>query len=460
MKKINTFLIVIFTAQFINAQHQASNWYFGYNAGITFNTNPPSFLIGGSINNDEGCSSVSDNSGNLIMYSDGVRIYNSSHAVIQNGSGLLGHSSSTQSAVIVPLPGSSTIFYVFTTPWVWTSDPMCYSIVDMAQNNGLGRVTVKNYPILSQTTEKLTAIAHQNGTDVWIVGHGQPNNNFYAFLLTSFGLTTVPIVSSVGDSIIYTGSMGGYLKSSHSGNKLANVRHAYPSQIELYDFNNFTGVVSNPLVIAQFSYESYGVEFSPDDSKLYTTISDYPSVLIQFDLSGGSLASIIASMDSIYYSNEFLGALQMGPDGKIYLARNNKHYLGCITHPNLAGNSCSYVDSCVFLGNGYGRFGLPCFLNSFFNNTPSFIDSPFHKENFSCFPNPFSSNMTLSFKKNNSRETIISVKNIFGFEVYHYETKNFDFHEKTFDFSVLSNGIYLFDITTDNEKALIRLIKQ
>ncbi|MEP7171344.1 MAG: hypothetical protein ABI855_18390, partial [Bacteroidota bacterium] len=175
MKKINLTLILILGIKFLYAQKQANNWYFGYNAGITFNTNPPTMLSGGQLNSAEGCTNISDSNGNLLFYSDGVTVWNSAHAVMQNGTGLLGNFSSTQSGVILPAPGSTTLYYLITAPVLGSINPLAYSIIDITLNGGLGGVTVKNVALFDTSAEKVTAVYNQNGTDMWIIAHGFPN---------------------------------------------------------------------------------------------------------------------------------------------------------------------------------------------------------------------------------------------------------------------------------------------
>ena len=53
-----------------------------------------------------------------------------------NGYGLSGNYSSTQSAVIVKKPRSNSLYYVFTVDDAGGQDGLCYSIVDMNQQNG------------------------------------------------------------------------------------------------------------------------------------------------------------------------------------------------------------------------------------------------------------------------------------------------------------------------------------
>ena len=89
-----------------------SNWYFGNYAGITFNSGSPVALTNGALITTEGVATISDNSGNLLFYTDGVTVYNRNHVTMTNGTGLFGDASSTQSAIIVQKPGFNNIYYL------------------------------------------------------------------------------------------------------------------------------------------------------------------------------------------------------------------------------------------------------------------------------------------------------------------------------------------------------------
>ncbi len=114
----------------VAGQKQNNNWYFGDSAGVTFNTNPPTALTDGMLSTEEGCASISTASGLLLFYTDGVTIWNKQHIVMANGTGLKGHESSTQSAIIVPWPGNTNKYLVFTVG-AEGMEGFYYSVVDM-----------------------------------------------------------------------------------------------------------------------------------------------------------------------------------------------------------------------------------------------------------------------------------------------------------------------------------------
>lgn len=102
----------------LNTQAQLANvWAFGKMAGINFNANPPT-AIKTAISTSEGCSAMCDAQGNLLFYTDGSSIWDRKHNYMPNGDDLLGRglnitSSTSQGALIIPVPGNENQYYVF-----------------------------------------------------------------------------------------------------------------------------------------------------------------------------------------------------------------------------------------------------------------------------------------------------------------------------------------------------------
>src|SRR5204862_3473421 len=97
---------------------------------------------------------------------------------------------------------------------------------------------------------------HCNNLDVWVLSHEYDSNGFRAYLITAEGINLVPVISNAGTvELGATANAIGYMKISPDGNKLAlAVRQIFfsggPGYIELFDFNNNTGVV---LVYMQYA---------------------------------------------------------------------------------------------------------------------------------------------------------------------------------------------------------------
>jgi len=355
------FLLIFYTSLSFS-QREANIWYFGKKAGLDFNSGTPIPLTDGQMSTFEGCATISNASGQLLFYTDGVTVWNKKQQIMSNGTGLLGHSSSAQSATIVQKPGSLNLFYIFTTDNEHDPDGFRYSVVDLTLDNSNGAVTSdKNILIRTPSIESLGVTKHANGTDFWIVNHGWESNTFYAYQLSSSGLSSAAVTTSIGAVIEGVGfQAAAFIKISPSGSKLAFTSVADIAQ--LFDFNTATGVLSNPVTLNTEGGELYGVEFSPTENALYLS-NTLANKIYQFNL----LASDIrASELLIYYSEKYPGALQLGPDSKIYVAVYGQDKIGVINNPNIIGTGCDLQIAGVDLGGRISNTGLPSFNQSFF----------------------------------------------------------------------------------------------
>lgn len=374
-------LIIFFALSFTSfafAQHERDYWYFGVQAGVHFDQGNPDVLLDGALQTSEGCASISTpHTGELMFYTNGSTIWNKNHHVMMNGTGLHGNISSTQSALIVPNPNKYNIYYVFTVDDAGGSDGLQYSEVDMGLDNGLGSVnSTKNVLLQSPVAEKLTAVRNADSTGYWVLGHSLNGNDFYAYSVTSSGLNTTPVISTVASPPPETTiNFAGAMKLSPDGTKLAM---CYSFQEHLYDFDNSTGVVSNLTILHQspphsdFSKLAYGVEFSPNSKVLYFNFHGAP--VVQYNLEAGDADDIIDSR--IALSSSVYGGMQLGPDDKIYVA-TNQLYLDRIESPNVVGLGCNYQENAVDLQGRSSEAGLPNFVRSFIESSIFFENTCF-----------------------------------------------------------------------------------
>ena len=115
MKNILLVSVILACFGIVNAQDKTSFWFFGQYAGINFTPLGPVAITDGALTTGEGCSSISENNGELQFYTDGRFVFDKNHNQMPAGEGLSGHPPSTQSAIIVPKPWSTTQYYIFTT---------------------------------------------------------------------------------------------------------------------------------------------------------------------------------------------------------------------------------------------------------------------------------------------------------------------------------------------------------
>lgn len=366
VNRLKITIIFILFVQLCFPQGEANTWYFGANAGLDFSSGSPVPLLDSAMNTDEGCAIISDDNGALLFYTDGVTIYNRNHTVMGNGAGLLGDDSSTQSAIVVPKPNSNHLYYVFTVDDGAGPNGLRYSEVDMNLNNGLGDVTViKNQLLHAPTTEMLSSVIHANQNSYWVITHDFGSNNFLNYLVTDTGVITTPVISSVGPVITGSNQFApGTIKLSSDGSKLS-MTSGENREGWLFNFDTATGIISNPLLIITdpLNRRMYGTEFSPNNNIVY--YSGIGSSVYQFDLSSNNPATIIQSRTELTTIRRPYGTMQLGPDGKIYVARADQFNLNVIENPNVAGVGCNYRSQTISLGGRQARLGLPTFVQSF-----------------------------------------------------------------------------------------------
>ena len=302
----------------------------------------------------EGFATICDkNTGQLLFSSDGWQVWNRNLQQMPNGNNLGGGISSAQGALIVQQPGSKNIFYLFTTDDVYPgSHGLEYSVIDLNKDGGLGDVTIKNM-FLDSSVEKLNAVYNPANNSFWVISYNQFNNKFMSFLVDSNGLNTNPVLSiSHVDILPESTQTEGYLKSSPNGQKIISVFEA-PPIIGLYNFNKNSGLLSLQTFLQVQTKDGYafGASFSPDNSKVYISAGGdtggfYNNTEIyQFDVISNDTNIIKSSritIDSIYTGRRFVG-IQMGPDGKIYIARESFDSLSVINKPNLSGTVCQFM---------------------------------------------------------------------------------------------------------------------
>ena len=288
-KKIHLLIAAFFVVGSCFAQNQWDHWIFGNKAYVKFTTSPPTASTLTMPNWAEGVSSVSDASGNLLFYTNGVTVYTPTGTVVTpNGSGLFGNASSTESALVVPDPGNANQYYVFTTE-VGATARLSYTIVVASPLSV--PLTTKNVHLRDSVSEKVAAIRVCGENAYWIVAHTLGNNRYVEYKLTASGIST-PVIYSIGTVVSAAGNAG-HLKFSSDGTLMC-AAHVDLKMMELFNFNTSTGVISNIGAGVKTTYTGindlpYGVEFSPDSKKLYVTIlgkaTSDSSIIYQYDVS-------------------------------------------------------------------------------------------------------------------------------------------------------------------------------
>ena len=318
---------------------QRSNiWYFGDKAGIDFNPvtplDPPSAkaISTSAMTAPEGCAIVCDRNGDVIFYTDGKNVYDKTNTLIPIlPTGLNGELLSSQSALIVPVPGDETLYYIFTTqeiPGAGTNE-LRYSIFDLKKNNGNGLITQANVLLFSKSTERITA----NGQ--WLIAHEYGNSTFRSYPISNQGIGK-PVYSDIGSvhSFNSVQSGQGYMKLGARDNLAVALSTGTENLVELFHLNDTTGVLSNyrKIVLPPSTGQVYGIEFASNGRRLFVSVSGTSSNIFEYFLDVNDILppTLIPNPSLIIPAGLKLGAIQLAPDGRIYMAQDNTTSLATI----------------------------------------------------------------------------------------------------------------------------------
>ncbi len=346
-------------------QDQRANiWYFGNKAGIDFNVQPPKALSTSAMDAPEGCSIICDRNGDAIFYTDGDKVYDKTNTLIDTGIG--GDPLSAQSSLIVPVTGDETLYYIFTTQAIsgTSLNQLKYSLFDLKQNNGKGVVVKKDVLLFAKSTERITASGQ------WLIAHEYGNSTFRAYPISATGIGD-PVYSSVGSDHTFKSQANGegYMKLGPRDNLAVALSTPGTSNlVELFHLNDTTGVVNNyrKIDLKQATGQVYGVEFSPGGNKVFATVKGTPSPSTIFEYS-------IDSVEKPHFKQKIsqpveLGAIQLAPDGQIYVAINGSNILGRIQADEDTTRLSSYnANGFTLAAATNSRLGLPNFVQQISN---------------------------------------------------------------------------------------------
>ena len=354
------------------------------------------------------CDSVT---GNLQFSTSGMVLYDSAGNIMDNGDNLVDNeiysqnapaSYYTQGSLILP-KGINGLYYVFvstisdstynynyTNPYGdfrFPYDRLEYSIVDMNQNNGLGKVTVKRQKLLQGVAIHKTmmqACRHSNGVDWWLLKQGEyDTNRIYRFLVKADTIEG-PWMQDFAEPNYRSEDLTGQYAFNNDGTKFASV-HGAPKMNKLFlaDFDRCTGELKNPqLINIPIDSTSYapadnvgnldsiktGVCFSPNGQFIY--ISKWFNIYQYEYQEPDSMQAwyrVQHGFDTTLQEFQRYGHLYNGMDKRMYIGyQNGQAYEGSVINkPDIKGVGCEFCRKCVRLtdtiglGNGWGYTSPP-----------------------------------------------------------------------------------------------------
>lgn len=452
-------MLTFFVFQYQNtlAQKQVNVLYFG-SACIDFNTNPAESNLTSAMNSIESAASICDSNGVLQFYTNGGSspsgfsngaIWNRNHQIMDNGILIdtAGCYSSYRGALILPMPNKSNHYYLFTRDCIehnyMASNAgnrgLTYSVIDMNQNNGLGKVIQKGVELVyfgkelrggtGGWNEPIGAALHENKNDYWLFSYIR--DTIYNLLIDSTGFHPYKLFNT-GEGKIVVSPDQKYIAFGK----------------DLYHFNHTNGNIFDKIEM-----EAREIEFSPNGHYIYGVINNR---IYQYDL----LSTDILKSKTLIATNT-LNILSLAPDGIIYnfsqKANSLQYSIRC---PNEPGLNCSFQNKGIDLkgrvtNNGFTNIcahylykdGLIC------NEPPTneaFLDSSMN--NYMCLLktiNNFNENkISLSFLNNWKSNYSIQIMDCSGRIINSY--MNIKSNQIEMQLNEYANGVYFAKLLIDN----------
>ncbi|MBP6185289.1 MAG: hypothetical protein KA479_10140 [Saprospiraceae bacterium] len=335
---------------------------------------------------------MSNEAGELEWYSNGMRIFNKNHEIMQNGDSLnfglawptfnnLRSGYQWFDCQAVPIKSSSqdlSLMSHIRTSLEQHGKPvdLMYSLIDLDKNDGSGVVLLKNKIILKDTIASAGFVRHANGKDWWLLASNLNKSSWSIFYINELGLNAAHQYEYKfksyleEDEVIFAISPNGeyVIRPAY----LVNDTFDVPNSISIYNFNRCDGQLSLKIQFRLGNINSYFVSpvISANNRFLYF-LELYSQEIYQCDLESNNIGfscQRIAKSDRKWapFPSGFF-KMGMGPDNKIYIAEGSSNYvMTVINKPNLPGLACDV----------YQDLFLPCYNASNVPRNPNYRLGP------------------------------------------------------------------------------------
>ncbi|MFT4599655.1 MAG: gliding motility-associated-like protein [Arenicella sp.] len=351
----------------INAQNTGTYWYFNDSLGLRFNESSFSLVGDGVTQTREGTSVICE-SDSLLLYTDGVTVWDNAHNAIENGTDLNGNQSSIQSSIILRQP-ESQIFHIITVDAsgaenVLDNKGICYSVVVYDPVLQKFTLTSKNISLGVLGNEAITAKKSASFDGFWIIFPEYNTKNIHIYKLDKDGLSfhskqLVLPHNHIGKSQIKISPNGNYLS-------LMTLGYGGLYNICIYNFDNFTGTLSTYGSISNFV--SHGIEFSTNEKFLY--IHGYSTRSFTDNVQPGTYQvtidsvkpnTTLSSVNSTFLHTASAAAvLSLTPNGQIFIT---SYYGGkgfsAILQPDSFGLMCDFRPDYIHFNNRPENSSIP-----------------------------------------------------------------------------------------------------
>jgi hypothetical protein len=329
-------------------------------------------------------SSICDENGNLMFYSNGCRVADATNQFIVGGDtinngylwynqcgSVLGYGLH-QGMVALPFPEIENQFALLYQsldyyPGIGAKCNRLAMTKISKDFNDSFYTTHEDYPLYLDSSllcGYLSSIRHGNSEDWWVLTINQNTNaNTYKKFIVEKDTIRGPYTQSIGNP--YFQEFGG---SDFSPDGTKYVTYNSKNDLQIFDFDRCTGELYNPLHIpitdAADTFRTTGVAISSNSRYLYLASSKY---IYQFDLWASDIAATkttVAVYDGYQSPPGFqtlFHQMQLAPDKKIYITGpGGRQTIHVIEYPDSAGLACQVVqhkyDFTAAIGGGLPHF--------------------------------------------------------------------------------------------------------
>ncbi|MBK8845564.1 MAG: T9SS type A sorting domain-containing protein [Bacteroidetes bacterium] len=419
---------------------------------------------------------ISNDTGAILFYTNGVYVANAKDDTMKNGSGLnpsaytntyyIGGLFIPQGNIIIPKPNSDSLYFLFHEtidfPLPLNRPRYLYcSTIDMSLDANRGEVIIKNEILIDDTlfVGGITACKHANGRDWWVLVPESRNQLQLGYYVLNIQPDTIIIASHLNFPV--DSAQIGQACFSPDGSKLIL---SYIQGCAFFDFDRCSGTLTliDTIVYPTNSF-SIGASVSPNSRYAYVNLDAIN--ILQYDLQA---ANIPASEVTVAVYDGFQAPLgintvfvlhQIGVDGKIYITTSTGTFaMHAIENPDSGGLACNVNQHAIILPRY--NFSIPNFPNYDLGVLPgspcdtlglSLLSPTVERLGVRLFPNPANNSFYIKYNIPTNENLLFVLYDSYGNEVLRknlYGTfKNLLVHTEQ-----LNNGIYFWRVTSNKNE--------
>ncbi len=416
-------------------------------------------------------STISNDTGQLLFYTNGVYVANALDDTMKNGSGLNPSFYTTQfggtglrlpqANVIIPVPGNLNNYYLFhltediPSP-LYKPLNLYKSTVDMLGDNGYGEVIDKNTILINDTLYPgaLTLTRHANGRDWWLlVPRWGYDIGYYTLLITP------DTIQQTNYQIFpFDGLQGGQACFSPDGSKYII---SYWWGVAFFEFDRCSGLLT--FIDHKYfggSIFCLGASISPNSRYAYVTLGG--NEILQYDLNASNIIAseqVVATYDGFQAPagwNTNFWMHQIGPDGKIYInTTSTTMALHTIESPDSPGIACNVLQHSILLPKfnatlpNFPNYRLDALAGSPCDTLTGVSNIPLHEFKFKIYPNPNNGTFQIGYQLPQNKPGLMEILDINGKLLWSRNLPAWSTTQKIFVEDRLPQGFYFIRLTSD-----------